>query len=55
MLRRAYRVLFADDSRPLPERLTREAKRLLIAAAVIVTAMFALIVAAIAAAIVYLT
>jgi len=55
VLRRAYRVLFADDPRPLSQRLTHEAKRLLIAAAVIVTVLFALIVAGIATAIAYLT
>jgi hypothetical protein len=48
-------VLFAEDSRPLAERLTREAKRLLIAAAAIVVVVGALFVTAIAVAIAYLT
>lgn len=34
VLRRAYRILSADDPRPLPARLTREAKRILVGAAV---------------------
>lgn len=34
MLRRAFRLLTADDARPLQERLTREAKRILIGAAI---------------------
>jgi hypothetical protein len=55
VLRRAYRVLFADDPRPLPQRLTHEAKRLLIAAAVVATVLFVLVVAVIATAIAYLT
>jgi hypothetical protein len=33
-IRRAIRFLTADDPRPLRERLTREAKRILIAAAI---------------------
>jgi hypothetical protein len=53
VLRRAYRLLLADDSRPLPERLTREAKRLLLAAAVIVLLLVALLVAAVAVLINY--
>jgi hypothetical protein len=32
-LRRAYRLLTADDPRPLPQRLGREAKRILVGAA----------------------
>jgi hypothetical protein len=55
ILRRAYRVLFADDPRPVSQRLTHEAKRLLIAAAVIVTALFVLVVAIIATAIAHLS
>ncbi len=35
VLRRAYRLLFADDPRPLRDRLTHEAKRILIAALVV--------------------
>jgi hypothetical protein len=48
-------VLLAEDPRPLRERLTHEAKRLLIAAAAIALVLFALLMAAIVAAIVYLT
>jgi hypothetical protein len=33
-IRRAYRLLTADDARPLKARLTREAKRVLIGAAI---------------------
>jgi hypothetical protein len=33
-LRRAYRLLTADDDRPLQARLTREARRILIGAAI---------------------
>jgi hypothetical protein len=33
-LRRAYRLLTADDARPLKARLTLEAKRILIGAAI---------------------
>ena len=34
VLRRAFRILSADDPRPLPARLTREAKRILVGAAI---------------------
>jgi hypothetical protein len=34
VLRRAIRILTADDPRPLAQRLTREAKRILIGAAI---------------------
>jgi hypothetical protein len=34
VLRRAIRILTADDARPLPQRLTREAKRILVGAAI---------------------
>jgi hypothetical protein len=33
-VRRAYRLLTADDSRPLAQRLGREAKRILVGAAI---------------------
>jgi hypothetical protein len=46
-MRRAYRLLTADDPRPLRERLTREAKRILVGAAI----TLALIVLAVVAAI----
>lgn len=35
-VRRAYRLLTADDPRPLPQRLGREAKRILLGAALTV-------------------
>ena len=53
VLRRAYRVLFADDPRPVRQRLTHEAKRLLIAAAVVLLLLSALVIAAIVALVVY--
>ena len=34
VLRRAYRFLTADDGRPLRARLTREARRILVGAAI---------------------
>jgi hypothetical protein len=34
LIRRAFRLLTADDPRPLRQRLTREAKRILIGAAI---------------------
>jgi hypothetical protein len=34
VLRRAFRLVSADDPRPLRERLTREAKRILVGAAI---------------------
>jgi hypothetical protein len=34
VLRRAIRILSSDDPRPLRERLTREAKRILVGAAI---------------------
>jgi hypothetical protein len=39
VLRRAFRLLTADDPRPLRARLTREAKRILVAAAVLLAAI----------------
>ena len=36
VIRRAWRLLTADDPRPLQQRLTHEAKRLLIGAAITV-------------------
>jgi hypothetical protein len=45
LLRRAFRLVTADDPRPLRERLTREAKRVLVAAALLVVAVvFALVI-----------
>jgi hypothetical protein len=55
VLRRAYRVLLAEDPRPLRERLTHEAKRLLIAAAVVALVIGAIVAAAVVALVVYLT
>jgi hypothetical protein len=50
VLRRAYRVLLGEgDARPLQVRLTHEARRILIAAAVVLLAGLALVVAGIAA------
>jgi hypothetical protein len=40
VLRRAFRLLTADDSRPLRQRLTREAKRILVGAAITVALLF---------------
>lgn len=34
VLRRAFRLLTADDDRPLRDRLTREARRILVGAAI---------------------
>jgi hypothetical protein len=44
VLRRAIRLLRADDPRPLRARLTREAKRVLVAAAVLVAVIVAAVV-----------
>ena len=55
VLRRAYRLLTADDPRPLPERLTREAKRVLIAAALIAALVVGIAIAAVVAVVVRLT
>jgi hypothetical protein len=41
VLRRALRLLTADDPRPLRARLTREAKRILVAAAVVLAVIVA--------------
>jgi hypothetical protein len=41
VLRRALRIFTADDPRPLRERLTREAKRILIGAAITVALLLA--------------
>ena len=52
-VRRAYRLLTAADGRPLRERLTREAKRILVGAAItlvlIVVAIIVLLAVLIAA------
>jgi hypothetical protein len=52
VLRRAFRLLTADDPRPLRQRLTREAKRILIGAgitaAVLLVALIALVAISIA-------
>jgi hypothetical protein len=41
LLRRAFRLLTADDPRPLRTRLTGEARRILVAAAVVVAVIVA--------------
>ena len=40
VLRRALRLLTADDPRPIKERLTREAKRILVGAAITLALLF---------------
>jgi hypothetical protein len=55
LLRRAYTLLVADDPRPLRARLTREAKRIVLAALVIAALIVAVCVAAVVALVVYLT
>jgi hypothetical protein len=42
VLRRAYRIL-TDDSRPLREHLTREAKRILVAAVILLVLLAAIV------------
>jgi hypothetical protein len=48
VLRRAFRLLTADDPRPLRERLTREAKRILVGAAITLALLVVAAVAAVA-------
>lgn len=48
VLRRAWRLLTADDPRPITERLTREAKRILVGAAITVALLFVSAIALIA-------
>lgn len=40
VLRRAYRIVSADDPRPLPERLTAEGRRIVVGAALTLALMF---------------
>ncbi|HET7856281.1 MAG TPA: hypothetical protein VFL41_07470 [Gaiellaceae bacterium] len=47
-VRRAFRLLAADDPRPLRERLTREAKRILVGAAITLALMIVGVIALIA-------
>jgi hypothetical protein len=47
-VRRAYRLLRADDPRPLAQRLTHEAKRVLILAGVALVATALIVIAAVA-------
>jgi hypothetical protein len=47
-VRRAYRLLVADDPRPLAARLTHEAKRVLILAGVVLVATALIVIAAVA-------
>jgi hypothetical protein len=44
VLRRAYRIL-TDDSRPLREHMTREAKRILVAAVILLVLLAAIVLA----------
>jgi hypothetical protein len=55
VLRRAFRLLTADDPRPLRARLTREAKRILVAAAVVVAVIVAAVIVLIVVLIVAVT
>ena len=48
-------MLLADDPRPLAQRLTHEAKRLLIAAAAVALVLGVAVVAVVVALVVYLT
>jgi hypothetical protein len=48
VLRRAIRILTADDPRPLAQRLTREAKRILLGAAITLALLVAGVIALIA-------
>jgi hypothetical protein len=45
VVRRAYRLLTANDDRPLQARLTREAKRVLVGAAITLALMVVAVVA----------
>jgi hypothetical protein len=47
VVRRAYRLLTAHDPRPLRERLTREAKKILVGAEITLTLIVLAVVAAI--------
>jgi hypothetical protein len=40
VIRRAIRIITADDPRPLRERLTREARRILVGAAITLALLF---------------
>jgi hypothetical protein len=40
VIRRAFRLLTADDPRPLRQRLTREAKRIFVGAAITAALLF---------------
>jgi hypothetical protein len=53
VVRRAYRLLATGDPRPRRERLTREAKRVLILAGAIVLATIGFAVVAVTALVVY--
>jgi hypothetical protein len=54
-VRRAIRLLTADDPRPLRERLTREAKRILVGAAITLALVVVAVVALIAVLIAFAT
>jgi hypothetical protein len=55
VLRRAYRLLTADDGRPLRARLTREARRILVGAAITLALLVVLAVVLIVLLIVLVT
>jgi hypothetical protein len=54
-LRRAFRLLTADDDRPLQARLTREARRILIGAAITLALLVVAAIVAIAVLIALVT
>jgi hypothetical protein len=53
VVRRVYRVLLAEDPRPLRERLAREARRVVVAAAVLFALAAAIVVAALVLLVTY--
>jgi hypothetical protein len=55
VLRRAFRLLTADDGRPLRDRLTREARRILVGAAITLALLVVIAVVLIALLIVLVT
>ena len=55
VLRRAFRLLTADDGPPLRDRLTREARRILIGAAITLAALVAVAVVLLALLIALIT
>jgi hypothetical protein len=55
VVRRAFRLLTAEDPRPLRERLTREAKRILVGAAITLALLAVGVIVLIAVVVVALT